>query len=194
MLVIKANSIICRQLGFQFPAKVARFGMKIDLTNLPPEGIEKTFRFSGNWWKPESEDDPVSGLASPLSAWMKIEPTAKGIGVEGFISASLVLRCDRCLEAYTWDLSHDFRVFLLVSPFQGGPEIELLEDDLNLEFIEGNLLEVDQLVKEQIILSLPMKKLCSDTCRGLCPTCGCNLNSATCSCSSEIDTPLRQRK
>jgi uncharacterized protein len=168
--------------------------MKIDLTNIPPEGKEVSFRFSEHWWQPESQDDRVLGLASPLSAWIKVEPMGKRMSVEGSISAALLLRCDRCLEAYSRDLSGDFRVFLSLAPFQGGPDIELSEEDLNLEFIQGNTLDVDQLIVEQIILSLPMKSLCSDSCRGLCPVCGCNLNSATCSCTSEIGTPLYQHE
>lgn len=168
--------------------------MKIDLTNIPPEGKELTFRFSEHWWQPESQDERVSGLASLLSARIKVQPMGKRISVEGSISAALLLRCDRCLETYSWDLSSDFRVFLSQAPFQGGPDIELSEEDLSLEFIQGNTLDVDQLVKEQIILSLPMKSLCSDSCRGLCPVCGCNLNSASCSCTSEIGTPLYQHE
>jgi uncharacterized protein len=100
------------------------------------------------------------------------------------ISARLLLRCDRCLEQYGWELSEGFRISLSLSQFRGEGEVELLEDDLNLDFMDGGLLDPDQVVKEQLLLHVPMKTLCTLECKGLCPICGCNLNISTCSCSS----------
>lgn len=172
----------------------AWFSMKIDLTYIPPEGKKLNFEFSQEWWKPDVKEDRIVGLVSPISGWVKIQPVGKKISVEGSLSTRLRLRCDRCLEPYAWDLSNDFRVFLSLAQFAGELDLELSEDDLNLEFIHGNLLELDQIIKEQVILSLPMKTLCSGECRGLCPTCGCNLNLTTCSCSSKLETPLYQHQ
>ena len=168
--------------------------MKIDLTNIPPEGKEVNFKFPEDWWNQDSQEDRIVGLISPVSGLIKIQPVGKRISVEGSLSTRLNLRCDRCLELYAWELSNDFRVFLSLSPFAGGLDIELSEDDLNVEFMHGNLLEIDQIIKEQVILSLPMKTLCSGECRGLCPICGCNLNLRTCSCSSKSETSLYQHQ
>ena len=158
--------------------------MKIDLTNIPSEGKKFNFEFDQDWRKRELEEERILGLSAPLSALIKIQLVGKKVSLEGSISTSLLLQCDRCLEPYSWDLSKDFRIFLSLSPFQGGVDVELFEDDLNLEFIQGNFLELEQVLKEQIILSLPMKTLCSADCRGLCATCGSNLNVTTCSCSN----------
>ena len=168
--------------------------MKIDLTNIPPEGKKINFEFSEEWWKPDLEEDRIVELVSPISGWVKIQPVGKKISVEGSLSTRLRLRCDRCLEPYAWDLSKDFQVFLSLSPFAGGLDVELSEDDLNLEFMHSKLLELDKVIKEQVILSLPMKTLCSGECRGLCPTCGCNLNLTACSCSSKFEKPLYQHQ
>jgi len=126
------------------------------------------------------------GLDAPLSVWIRIQPVGKKLALEGSVASSLLLQCDRCLEPYSWELSKDFRIFLSLSQFRGGVDVELSEDDLNLEFLHGNFLELEQVVKEQIILSLPMKTLCSPECKGLCPICGSNLNLKTCSCSKRI--------
>ena len=168
--------------------------MKIDLTNIPSEGRRLNFEFSEDWWKQDSKEDRIVGLVNPVSGWIKIQPVGKRISVEGTLSTRLSLRCDRCLESYAWELSNDFWVFLSLPPFTEGLDIELSGDDLNLEFMHGSLLELDQIIKEQVILSLPMKTLCSGECRGLCPTCGCNLNLTTCSCSSKFKTPLYQHQ
>jgi uncharacterized protein len=157
--------------------------MKIDLTNIPSEGKKADFRLTPDWWRPDPDEDRIVGLEGPLSAWIKIYPAGKKIVVEGFLSTRLLLRCDRCLEPYSWDLSTDFRIYLSISPFKGELEVELSEDDLDLDFIDGNLLDPDQIIKEQIILNVPVKTLCTTECRGLCSICGCNLNITRCSCS-----------
>ena len=162
--------------------------MKIDLTNIPSEGKRFNFNLASEWWKSGFNEDRIVGLESPLSAWIKINPVGKKIVVEGFLSARLLLRCDRCLESYSWALSTDFRIYLSISPFEGEMEVELLEDDLNLDFIDGNLLDPEQIIKEQLILNVPLKTLCNLECKGLCPTCGCNLNITTCLCSSRYET------
>ncbi len=162
--------------------------MKIDLTNVPSEGKNFSFRFTQDWWKTDLGDKRILGLAAPVSARIKIQPVGKKISIEGSVSTSLLLQCDRCLEPYSWELSNDFRIFLSLSPLTGGIDVELSEDDLNLEVIQGNFLEPEQVIQEQIILSLPMKTVCSADCKGLCAICGSNLNFTTCSCSKNYET------
>jgi uncharacterized protein len=64
----------------------------------------------------------------------------------------------------------------------GISEIELSEEDLDVDFIQGNYLDVDQTVREQVIVNVPMKSLCTEGCKGICPICGRNLNEERCSC------------
>jgi len=167
--------------------------MKIDLTNIPSGGKQTDLVLKADWWKPDLDEDRIVGLESPLSAWIKIYPAGEKIVVEGSLSTRLLLRCDRCLEPYGWDLSKDFRIYLSISPFKGNLEVELLENDLNLDFIDGNFLDPHQIIKEQLILNVPMKTLCVTECKGLCPICGCNLNMTRCSCSSRYEAPANVR-
>lgn len=157
--------------------------MKIDLTNIPAEGKRLNFSLPLEWWKPDFAEDRIVGLERPISAWINVYTAGKKMIIEGALSTRLLLRCDRCLEPYSWDLSTDFRISLSVSLFKGEGELELIEDDLNLDFINGNLLDADQIIKEQLILNVPMKTLCTTECKGICPLCGCNLNTTTCSCA-----------
>jgi uncharacterized protein len=167
--------------------------MKIDLTNIPSEGKEVNFMLTPDWWRPDLDEDRILGLESPLSVKIRIYLAGRKIVVEGFLSTTLLLRCDRCLEPYSWDLSKDFRIYLSISPFEGDLEVELLQDDLSLDFIEGGLLDSDQIIKEQLILNVPMKTLCTTECKGLCPICGCNLNITGCSCSPGYETSLDKK-
>ena len=68
-------------------------------------------------------------------------------------------------------------------------EIELLEDDMSVDFITGNEICLDDIVREQIYLSLPMKCLCREDCLGLCTLCGTNLNIGKCNCEDKKGHP-----
>ena len=164
--------------------------MKIDLTKIPPGGKELHFSLKPDWWKSDSDEDRIIGLDSPLTARLKVYPAGEKILVDGFLSARLLLRCDRCLEIYKTDVTTDFRIYVSMVPFKGEAEVELLENDLNIDFIEDIFLDSDQIIREQLILNLPMKTLCSDDCKGLCAICGCNFNVAQCSCQSGYETPI----
>ena len=71
----------------------------------------------------------------------------------------------------------------------GDAERELEEDDLTTAFYEHDEIDLDHLLREQFHLALPMKPLCSDSCHGLCPICGTNLNRETCACTREWQDP-----
>ena len=161
--------------------------MKIDLTNIPSEGKYIKFNITPEWWESDFGNDHIIGLSGPLSGWIKVYLTGKKVTVEGVLSTSLKLRCDRCLAPYDRDLSTNFRVFLSLRPYKGKLDIELSEDDLDINFIDGRYLDSDQIIREQIALNIPMKAICSVDCKGLCPVCGCNLNIETCSCSVKTD-------
>jgi uncharacterized protein len=71
----------------------------------------------------------------------------------------------------------------------GEEEREIQEDDLTTAYHREGLLDVTDLLREQFQLALPMKPLCNEDCRGLCPGCGTNLNKATCDCSPKWEDP-----
>ncbi|MBI5187527.1 MAG: DUF177 domain-containing protein, partial [Nitrospirae bacterium] len=67
--------------------------------------------------------------------------------------------------------------------------------ELDMGFYSGEELELLDLIKEQVMLNLPMKPLCSDSCKGICPQCGTDLNEGNCGCSREdIDPRLEVLK
>jgi uncharacterized protein len=104
----------------------------------------------------------------------------------------LELNCSRCLEPFTLpvDAAFDLRYHPRVENTGGGAdEREIAEDDLTTAFYENEEIDLGHLMREQFNLSLPMKPLCGDDCRGLCPVCGTNLNRGTCDCKREFDDP-----
>ncbi|MEA3360340.1 MAG: DUF177 domain-containing protein [Thermodesulfobacteriota bacterium] len=161
--------------------------MKIDLTNIPSEGKYIKFNLTPEGWEPDFGNDHIIGLSGPLSGWIKAYLTGRKVAVEGVLSTSLKLRCDRCLESYDEELSTKFRFFLSLIPYEGNLDIELSENDIDINFIDGKYLDSDQIIREQIVFNVPVKAICSTDCKGLCPVCGCNLNIETCSCSAKAD-------
>lgn len=102
----------------------------------------------------------------------------KTILVEAKVELSLIIPCDRCLESVIKDfnikINREVNMAVTVLPN---------EDELDeANFMSGNNLDVDKLVHGEILLSLPMKVLCDDNCKGICNRCGANLNHGTCDC------------
>lgn len=108
------------------------------------------------------------------------------IRFSGTIRGSLEVACDRCLDPSCLEVSGEFDLFFEQRDdleYEENAEIELEEPDTRTAFMTGTRLDVAEVIAEQLQLAIPMKPLCRDDCRGLCPECGQNLNNATCDCT-----------
>ena len=161
--------------------------MIIDLTTISQEGRSFDFSLEKEWWHSNQENDQILGFDTALKVKLKIYKAGEKYFLEGALSGGIQVVCDRCLDVYHRDLSYDFNLFLDTPPMSDTKtaEIELLDEDMEVDFIRDREVDVDEIIREQIYLSLPMKSLCSDKCLGLCPTCGCNLNIRDCQCERE---------
>jgi uncharacterized protein len=132
-------------------------------------------------------DDPFElRLVRPVNVDLEINRRSDHIRVEGAIHGLLRVICHRCLEPFTWHMDEEVDVYLMQEPrVEPQEEMELEAEDLDCEFFDGEVIEIDQLIAEQIFLSLPFKVLCSEDCLGLCPHCGANLNNGPCTCSTD---------
>lgn len=148
------------------------------------------FQLEKDWWHPDGPGDQIRGFSRPLEIRLGLYKAGEKIVVEGSLSEGALARCDRCLELYPMDLSSGFKVFLAKPPSgEEGEEIELIEEDMELDFIRGEELDVAEIIRQQIYLALPMKSLCSQECLGLCPGCGANLNVEKCRCEKYAGHP-----
>lgn len=139
-----------------------------------------------------AEDPFELKLSRPVNVDLELNKRADHIRIEGNIQGVLQVTCHRCLKPFFWKLEEKFEVFLIEE--QKAPQeedLELDEEALDYEFFDGEVIEIDQLIAEQIFLALPFKVLCSESCRGLCPGCGANLNDEPCRCKKdEKDSPF----
>lgn len=108
--------------------------------------------------------------------------------VSGDVSYTANLRCSRCLEPVPFANRSTFTLRYRPRPRTPGKEeeVEITEEELDVEFYEERSIPLLQLAVDQIQLSLPMKPLCDESCRGLCPQCGANLAREKCSCETSM--------
>jgi uncharacterized protein len=165
--------------------------MIIDLTTISQDGRSFDFCLEKDWWHSKEKNDQILGFDSSLKVKLKIYKAGDKYLLEGDLSGGLQVVCDRCLNAYHRDLRYDFNVFLDTPPIPDTnmTEVELLDEDMEVDFIKDREIDLDEIIREQIYLSLPMKSLCSDKCPGLCPICGSNLNVGDCQCHREQGHP-----
>jgi uncharacterized protein len=137
-----------------------------------------------------NEQEGTFRVVAPVTLGFDIYKDKEQFRLVGRVQTTLELTCSRCLEPFAWPLSAEFD--LRYQPHvqnRGEGEREVEEDDLTTAFYEHDEIDLGQLMYEQFYLSVPMKPLCRDDCRGLCPTCGTNWNRGACACRNEWEDP-----
>jgi uncharacterized protein len=105
------------------------------------------------------------------------------IRVAGSLRGSLAGECDRCLEPIALSVNCEFDLqYQPERELVPGEEIELDEKEAEVGFYQGAGLELADVVREQVLLSLPLQRVCSESCKGLCALCGQNRNLKDCQC------------
>jgi uncharacterized protein len=129
-------------------------------------------------------------VAAPVTLAFDVYKDKDQFRLVGGLKAGLELVCSRCLESFPWPVDTTFDLRYQPHALNAGEgEREIEADDLTTAFYEHETIDLGQLMREQFYLSLPMKPLCSDSCRGLCPQCGTNLNRGSCACNRDWDDP-----
>jgi uncharacterized protein len=130
-------------------------------------------------------------LPDPVTVTVEAEKHTLGIWVRGQFKTEGQVPCARCLEAVLVPVVSEFDLFYQQNdsqhPLTG--EIELKENDTDVSFFTGDGIEVCDIVREQLLLNLPMKPVCREDCKGLCPHCGKNRNVEACDCEKVLLDP-----
>lgn len=159
--------------------------MQLDLSHLGRHGraeehLDRTYeaaKFAG-------QDSDEYAIAAPVHLVLDVHKDRDLYRVVGRVQTTLRLECGRCLEPFTVPVDSAFDLRYLPQPAGGThEEHEIREDDLTTSYYSDQTLDLGELMREQFELALPMKPLCAEDCKGLCPECGTNLNKATCGCA-----------
>ncbi|HEV8429777.1 MAG TPA: DUF177 domain-containing protein [Pyrinomonadaceae bacterium] len=161
--------------------------MRIELENL--EGGKGDFAHA---YKPEDlnpVDERIS-LTEPATITGKIRLAGKEVFVNGHFETRAQVECDRCLQPVETPVNTDFALeYIPGSEYESGSPAELTDAEMSVSVFDGEAIDVDEIVKEQILLAVPTRMLCREDCKGICPECGTNRNTGDCNCTTEDIDP-----
>jgi uncharacterized protein len=139
---------------------------------------------------PETLGQPELIALGPVSWKGQVVHADPGFFLRARLAYEQSLCCNRCLKPIVEPAESEVELMILVEPGPGGAgEHELRERDLGVWYVEGEVLETDPILIEQLQLNVPMKPLCRPDCRGLCPVCGADRNVVACSCAEQTADP-----
>jgi uncharacterized protein len=161
--------------------------MQLDLTRYrqPLTHVSKVFQ-------PEDvgQEGDAYRIVAPVQVEIDIHKDKDRFRLEGTARTELELTCSRCLEPYRMPVDAAFDVrYLPASDAAGDGEGEVGEEDLDTSVYRDDQIDLNEVLREQFYLALPMKPLCREDCAGLCPHCGTNRNTGTCSCAAGFEDP-----
>ena len=162
------------------------FAMLLDLSKLRgKEHLERR-------WEPsaiELKGDDFR-VKSPVELTVDVHKDGRNVRLTGRLRTELECDCSRCLDPFVVPVDAPLDLlFLPAAENAGEGEQEVDQDDLGVSFYRDDTIDLAEVLREQFYLALPMKPLCREACRGLCPVCGVNRNRETCACQSEWVDP-----
>lgn len=112
------------------------------------------------------------------------------IRLVGKLATSIETVCARCLELVRSDIRREFDLLYRPQGSDAGhQELSVTQAEAEIGYYSGSGLELQDVLREQVLLSVPLRMLCTEQCKGLCPHCGKNLNVEGCSCESRPADP-----
>ena len=159
--------------------------MRIDVRELKP--LRYVAEVSQQELDFDSSDILIKGR---IGVDLLVERRGYDVRVQGTLRAQAELSCSRCLDPVTVSIASGFDQLYesnAAHPLSG--EIALQEKDTDIAFFSGDTIEISDIIREQVVLALPMKPICREDCKGLCPHCGKNMNVKACDCENLFSDP-----
>lgn len=156
--------------------------LKISIANIPEKGLTLQFSKSEDWLREMLSEKGKAGFSTDrIDVQCSVTKTGETISVEGNITTGINLECCRCLESFTLPVKTVYEyTFLPVENMPEDEQVELTGEDLGLGYYRNDMIDLDSIILEQVVIQVPIKPLCNESCKGLCPVCGINLNVAGC--------------
>ncbi|MCX8028231.1 MAG: DUF177 domain-containing protein [Thermodesulfovibrionales bacterium] len=153
---------------------------KLIVSEIPIEGLEYDL---SDWIK--SKEIEFTG---PIKGFLKVIKSDDEVIIQGAFKTSINLQCSRCAESF------DFAINTLVNTtfhpaktLTRDDNYELHDEELDTEFYSNDTIDMLDFITQEVMLNIPMKPLCKDTCKGICPNCGADLNKNTCQCHKSLN-------
>jgi len=160
--------------------------MKIDVNDLISKKASKKKVHLVSIIENFYDDGEYIEFLKPITLDGEVSISENVIRLEGKVKTELGLSCSRCLTSFNYNI--DIQIHENFSNIPDNKDDEII-------FIDSDIIDITEIIKNNIILSLPIKKLCKDDCKSLCQVCGSNLNISSCNCSDDsVDPRLAKLK
>lgn len=142
-------------------------------------------------------EDEEYRITAPVDLRIVIHKDHDRFRLVGTVKTELELACSRCLEPYRMPIDREFDLRYLpagaAAPDRNDDEDDegdaVEDDDVAITFYRDEHIDLNELLREQFYLALPMKPLCREDCQGICPQCGTNRNTTSCDCRPHLEDP-----
>lgn len=149
--------------------------MRLILSDIPHSGLEQELRMSVIL-----ADDAIK---NDVQVFLRAFKVGDKVLIDGKAETRASLVCSRCLKEFSYPMGVKFEAeYVPFREFTKAGEHELAREELNLSFYKNDEIDIEELVREHLLLALPMKPLCKSDCLGICPGCGKDLNKDICEC------------
>ncbi|MDW7771927.1 MAG: DUF177 domain-containing protein [Desulfobulbaceae bacterium] len=156
----------------------------LSFSEIPEQGIH--LEINDLSWFPEEQVQ----RSGPVSATLYLARKGENkIVVRGKLKADVILACDRCLTEFAYAVDSPIDLILEVNDPEHHWRVQDLEGgraDIETVLLDSPEINIGEILREQVLLALPEKKLCRQSCAGLCSRCGADLNREKCSCGGEL--------
>ena len=162
--------------------------IQFDLIQLGRHGraadhIDRSFEPSAFTHGGADADDNGYAIVGPVHLVIDVRKDGDVLRLTGHVAGLLLLECGRFLDPFDIPIDAPFELrYLPGEATAGEDEREVGGEDLTTAYYRDHTIDLEDLMREQFQLALPMKPLCADACKGLCPHCGANRNTAPCNC------------
>ena len=128
-------------------------------------------------------------VVAPVDVKGKVRLAGPEVFVSGHIETRAQVECDRCLKQVELPVNADFDLeYITGAEYESSAAAELTEELMAVSVFDGETIDVDEIVKEQILLAVPTRVVCQPDCKGICPVCGIDKNTSDCDCeTNEVD-------
>ena len=176
--------------------------MRVNIDEIKEVGLRRSWDLTR-----EQLDEMVAGdragyrARSPAHVDVALEKVERRVQIGARTRAELTAACGRCLAPVSVDVPVDFEVMLVPADEYGGDAEEhedgdkgpvggsFAPEEAEEETYSGKVIDLDPIVREQIVLALPGYPVCGEGCKGLCSVCGANLNERDCGCDRHVPHP-----
>ena len=167
------------------------FSLLVKVPPIPEEGEEGRWEIPPEAFKSGADETHPLPVKDAAVLHGRIYKDGKTVFFNGEVEAVFSLSCGRCLKPFDMDIQEEVTAVFMPKGLirAGADEAEVTDEDIDVHSYEEDEVDLYAPARDQVALAIPMRPLCAESCKGLCPKCGTDLNEGACDCPEpEIDS------